>query len=149
MEKIQNKSTIIIIIINLIFFSFIITNCFTSLLLNTYFKLTKVALIDSLEQLIEQDKFHVASMEETFVALDYYKLIEGKNIEVLKSRKDKYDKITELNMQISLFDERVFNDMIDGKAIILESGYRIDFSSISLKKTETGSLYPRTSIYNF
>ena len=118
----------------LLFFSFIITNCFTSLLLKTYFKLTKVALIDSLQQLIEQDQYYIASMEETFVALNYYRLFEDRQIELLKSRKEKYDRITNLNMQISLTDERVFNDMIDGKAIILESGFRIDFFVEFFKK---------------
>ena len=133
-QKIQNKPTTIIIIITLTFFSFIITNCFTSLLLKAYFKLTKVALIDSLEQLIEQDQFHIASMKETFVALEHYQLIEERQIEVLKRRKDKYDKITELNMQISLIDERLFTDMIDGNAIIFESGFRIDFFLELFKK---------------
>ena len=125
--KIHNITTTIIIIIILIFFSFIITHCFTSLLLNIYFKLTKVAFIDNLEQLIEEDQFYIASMKETFDSLEYYELIDESKIEVMRKRKDKYDKITELNMQISLFDERVFNDMIGGKAIILETGFRIDF----------------------
>ena len=115
------------IIITLLFFSFIITKCFTSLLLKTYFKLIKVPYVDSLEQLVDGE-YLIASMNFSFYSMEDNELIDEKQIEILRKMKVKYDEITNIDMETAMgtFDERIFNDVVDGRTILLEIGYRAD-----------------------
>ena len=127
--KIRNKATTFITMVILIFFTVIITKCLTSLLLNTYFKLIKVTVVDSLEELIEGDQCLIASMNRTFDFLKMFKLFEQKQIEVLKEKKEKYQQTVEfdLNGPGALYEEGVFSDMVRGKTIILETTLAINY----------------------
>ena len=105
----------------LISFTVIITKCFTSLLLNTYFKLIKVPVVESLEQLIEGNQCLIASRNRIFNFLKMFKVFEDKQIEVLREKKVEYEKNVKKKMNDNgvLYGEGVFSDMVRGKIIIL------------------------------
>ena len=121
--KVQIKYTTNITMIILIFFTIIITKSFTSLLLTTYFKLIKVPYVESLEQLIDGDESLIVCLNRTFLFLRQYKVFEDKQIDILREKKDKYEKIVKFdpNGNGALFGEGVFSDMIEGKIVILEA----------------------------
>ena len=162
-RKVKNKITLVIAMTVLIFFSFIITKSFTSLLLNTYFKLIKVTVVESLEQLLDGDDCLIASTDQMLNLLNYYQVFDQKQIEVLTKRKLKYEENFELDdrKEISIFNESVFNDVVEGKAIILLSSYGINYfleyfkrdierivvSDHKYIKDFTGFLIHKTSIF--
>ena len=127
--KIQNKTTLIITMIILIFFTVIITKCFTSLLLNTYFKLIKVPYVESLEQLIDGNHCLIACLNRTIHYLKDFKVFEEKQIEVLREKKEKYEQIgkKDVNYKFYTHDEKVFNDIVDGKTILMENTFTINY----------------------
>ena len=128
-KKIGNETTFIILILTLIFFSFIITKCFTSLLLTTYFKFTKVPYIDSLEQLIDQDICLIASRNRTFLVLNIYKVFDENKLDILREKKEKYEKINniDLDYENTLFNESIFDDIVNGKVIFLDNSGAIKY----------------------
>ena len=126
--KIRNKRSTVITIISLIFFTVIITKCFTSLLLSTYFKLIKVSYVESLEQLMDGNQCLIASMNRSLRLLKDFNVFEEKQIEVLRKRKKEYQDIVKIDMDDkgAVYDERVFNDVIEGKTILLENTFGIN-----------------------
>ena len=128
-ENVENRTKSIFVIITLIFFSFIITKCLTSLLLNSYFKFIKVPYVDSLEQIIDEDICLIATKNRSFQYLINYQVFDESKIKMLRDKKDKYEKINKINMEDknSVYDEAVFNDMVKGKVIILENSAGIKY----------------------
>lgn len=121
------KFSIIILMKMLIFFSFILTKSFTSLLLNTYFITIQEPVVESLEQLINGNLL-LASHEISIIYLDYFEVFDPKHMKILKEKKQKYDNSTKIFIERpgTLFNKKIFNDMVDGKVIILQDSYRID-----------------------
>ena len=113
----------------LIFLSFIITKSFTSLLLNTYFKLNKLTVVESLEQLLEGNECLIASTDEMLNLLDVYEIFDKKQMEILSKRKLKYEENLKMSvgMEISIFNESVFKGVVEGKAIILFTNFGINY----------------------
>ena len=134
--KVPNQTNLLITIIILIFFTVIITKCFTSLLLNIYFKLIKVPNVESLEQLIDGHQNLIACLNRTFDNLKHFKVFEEKQIEILREKKEKYEQIVKMNMNElgSIHDERVFNDMVEGKIIISENTITNNFIVETFKR---------------
>ena len=126
-RNVKNKTSIIITMILLLFFSSIMTKCFSSLLLNTYFKLIKVPFVDSLEQLLNGDPTLIASMDFTLGLMKFYKMYDNSQIELLNKRKYDYEIDTKLDMKQggALFHTRVVEDLIEGKVIVMETGSRV------------------------
>ena len=60
--------------------------------------------------------------------MKYHQLVDERQIELLIKRKYKYDDISKIDMETAMgaFDERIFNDVVDGRTILLEIGYRAD-----------------------
>ena len=121
--KVRNRTSTVITIIILIFFTVIITKCFTSLLLTTYFKIVKVPVVNSLEQLLERKQCLIASVNRTILILKVFNVLEDKQVEILRERKDRYEQVVKMDMNGNgaMFDERVFNDMVEGKTIIVDN----------------------------
>ena len=134
--KVQNKTTTFIIMIILIFFTVIITKCFLSLLLNSYFKLIKVTVVDSLEELIDGNQCLIASRNKSIISLEHFKMFKEKQIEVLREKKEKYEQIVQMDMNDNgvIYGERVFIDMVEGKTIILENTIVINFIVETFKR---------------
>ena len=105
------------------------TKCFSSLLLNTYFKLIKVPFVDSLEQLLNGDPTLIASMDFTLQLMKFFKLFDNSQIELLNKRKYDYEIDTNISMKQggALFDSRVLEDLIEGKVIVIETGSRVKY----------------------
>ena len=67
-------------------------------------------------------------MNWSFYTMKYHQLVDERQIELLIKRKYKYDDISKIDMETAMgaFDERIFNDVVDGRTILLEFGYRAD-----------------------
>ena len=55
--------------------------------------------------------------------MEDYQIIDEKQIEILREMKVKYDEITKIDMETAM---GTFNDVVDGRAVLLEIGYRAD-----------------------
>ena len=62
-------------------------------------------------------------MNKTIDRLRQFKVFDDKQIEVLREKQNKYQKIVkfDLNGKGALYGEGVFIDMVEGKTIVLET----------------------------
>ena len=126
--KIKYKSSTVITIITLIFFSFILTKSFTSLLLNTYFKLIKVPVVESLEEVLNENQCLIAGTNNTFENLKDYEVFDERQIDAMIKKKMEYKENSKIANEPGLIVGKItFNDMVRGKAIILLDSYGIEF----------------------
>ena len=109
-------------------FTNIITKCFTSLLLTSYFRQISVPLIETLEQLVEQDDIFIAANENTLEFIDDSEKFNKKQISLLYQKKRKYKMRLEFdfNYILDIFDKKIFNDMVNGLSVILLNGFDAD-----------------------
>ena len=98
------------------------------MLLNTYFKLIYVPIIERLEELLNSDQYLIASTTNTLENLKYYEVFDESQYEILKKKKMKYEKNSNLKTRPeAIMEETTFNDMMEGKVVILLNSYAIDF----------------------
>ena len=85
--------------------------------------------MDSLEQLIDKDISLFASRNIIFGLLNKYHVFDEKQINKLREKKEKHEKINniDLDYENALFDEGIFNDVLNGKAISMENSGGIKY----------------------
>ena len=110
------KAMIVLIVFWLVFTT-IITKCFSSLLLNTYFKQTALPFVETLEQLLEEKSFSIASGDSTISLLYKHDVLTLEQSSTINYRSDQYLK----KMESDPMSPGVFNDMIEGLAVYLLS----------------------------
>src|SRR5882724_11953222 len=97
--------------------STILVNCFASLLLNTYFHIKSVPLIDSIEDLVNNKQIMIHSENitlEDIKELNTIKLTEN-DIDELINRKMDSEKTLNIHIQRDLDD--IFVDIVNGKSV--------------------------------
>ena len=123
-SRVKYKFTMVIIMVSLIFFSTIITESFTSILLNSYFQLSKVPIIETLDELIIKDKYPIATKNRT---INYFhnNMLDEQNINSLLKRRQKYQNKFNHSLEGSavLLDKKIFTDVVNGKAVLLVNTY--------------------------
>ena len=93
-------------------FTSIMTKCFTSLLLNSYFRQIYVPLVNNLEDLVDNN-FSILASDKSLQFMSKFGLLNKKQMNsVLKKRK----------IFNSLLDKTYINDLVNGLAVILLNG---------------------------
>jgi len=105
--------------------STIIVNCFASLLLNTYFHIKSVPLIDSIEDLVNNKQIMIHSHN---ITLEYIKKINTiklteNDIDELINRKMESDKI--LNILIERDRDDIVVDIVNGKSVLMSDSISV------------------------
>lgn len=87
MAMVKYKLTLIIFIILALFFSIILTKSFSSLFLNSYFRVEKYALIENLDQLLENDKMRILATNLTMDRLGKHHVLASDQLVALGKRR--------------------------------------------------------------
>ena len=118
-------SKIIILVIFWLLITNIITKCFTSLLLNSYFKQTSVPLLNNLQEVFEQEQFLIAAKTNTFSFMFNYGLFKKEQVDSLWERRNKYQEKFDFSFDVvlAILNRNIFNDVVNGLAVILINGF--------------------------
>ena len=132
-----SPETIILVIFWLIFTN-IITKCFTTLLLNSYFLQKIVPVVNNLEDVLEHH-FSIAALNNTFDLLTKYNILNEKQVETLLERRNKYEEQLghSFELNLGILDRNIFNDLVKGLAVFLLNGFQSEeFQSHYVKEKD-------------
>ena len=117
LAKLNYYYSTVILLISWLFATNILTKCFTSILLNTYFRQIPVPLINDLEQLLNEKTFLVATYEQTFPIVKQREFLTDEEFDNLHERYQLY--LDVYKSPESLYERKVFDEMTKGNIIIL------------------------------
>ena len=122
-NNVNYKKTTIITIILLVFFSFVMTKSFSSLLLNSYFKLHKVPYVESLEELLIEEKYNIAVDDWNVDYLEYFGVLDEIQMEKVKRRRDNYFSANRFRMDMTSWsiyqNDKIYKDIKNGQVVVL------------------------------
>ena len=107
----------------------------------------KVPNVEILEQLIDGHQSLIACLNRTF---DNLKLLDKKQIEIMREKRKTYEQIVKMNMNElrSIYDKRVFNNMVEGKIVILENTITNNFIVETFKRERNRFVIPEHRYIN-
>ena len=135
----HNYQAIIVLLTSWLMFASIMTKCFSSLMLNTYFKQTTVLLIRSLQELIDKEEYFVAVTPRN---LEYFldnDVLNQEEFDSLSHRRDKYQEHIgfELAFPMRVMSPLVFKEMTNGLAITLLNSFELKiFDTLYVTQSE-------------
>ena len=104
-----------------------------------YFKLRKVPYVESLDELLIDDKYNIAVDERHIDFLQDQGVLDEQQAKEMKKRREKYfhDKYLPLktNSLIIYQDDKIFNDIVEGRAVILDTSLYVE-AFAELRKNE-------------
>ena len=128
----------------------ILTKCFSSLMLNTYFNQAAVPLVINLEQLLDEKNYSVSVSQINLKFLLDYKVLNQEQTSSLEHRRDEYQERIgfEFTSPMRSMSPQIFNEVIDGLAVILMNTFDLKtFESLYINQREKYSLSQHKYIY--
>ena len=135
----NNYQSLIVLVVFWLLFMTIITKCFSSLLLNMYFKQTALPLVETLEQILEDKALFVVTPQEILKNLLHFEVLNEEQVKLLKNRYDEYlEHIgNQFDSELGARSPVVFNDMINGLAVILLNSINVKtFDALYMSQSE-------------
>ena len=110
----------IILVIFWLIFTNIITKCFTTLLLNSYFLQKTVPMVNNLEDVLKHE-FSIAAKNNTFRLLTNYNILNEEQVKTLLKRRNKYQKQLghSFDLNLGILDRNIFKDLVKGLTVFL------------------------------
>ena len=115
---------IIILVIFWINFTNIITRCFCSVLLNSFFIQKSVPIVNDLNDVLDNE-LSIAAKENTFGFLKMFEILSEEQIIISKALRDQYQANFnfKFDVPLAILDKSIFNDIVNGLAVILINGF--------------------------
>ena len=142
---------IIILVFSWLMFTNIMTKCFTSLLLNSYFTQKSIPLVNNLEDVLDNE-LPIAAKDNTFDFMEHFHMISEEQVNISRQLRDEYQDNFDFKFDkyLAILNKLIFNDVVNGWAVILLNGFeREAFEAQYISESKKFMVLDKKYISNF